>query len=163
MTTRCTPFKELEINGLYRSSQNVKYFNSFVKLCSCTMYWSINSFFNGFYFIMEYQKMKQAKYKIVRFFFKGAHRVIQTGLTRAEALEHCQNPETSSETCTTKPGTTRTENRGPWFEGFIEYWTRQKTKGRLKCRLFLYQAKTTPGIIPGINPKTHNPRQGPTH
>ena len=85
------------------------------------MYWSINSFFNGFYFIMEYQKMKQAKYKIVRFFFKGAHRVIQTGLTRAEALEHCQNPETSSETCTTKPGTTRTENRGPWFEGFIEY------------------------------------------
>ena len=65
--------------------------------------------------------MKQTKYKIVRFFFKGAHKVIQTGLTRAQALEHCNNPETSSETCTTKPGTTRTKNRGPWFEGFMEY------------------------------------------
>jgi|TARA_Y100000296_G_C4983410_1_gene161793 hypothetical protein len=63
------------------------------------------------------------KYKIVRFFFKGvwAPQVIRKGLTRAQALEHCNNPETSSETCTTKPGTTRTKNRGPWFDGFMEY------------------------------------------
>ena len=65
--------------------------------------------------------MMKNNYKIVRFFFRGASKVVQTGLTRAQALEHCNNPETSSKTCTTKPGTTRTKNRGPWFEGFMEY------------------------------------------
>jgi hypothetical protein len=66
------------------------------------------------------------KYKIIRFFQFGPPRVIRKGLTRAQALEHCQNPETSSETCTTKPGTTRTKNRGPWFEGFQKYFTNRR-------------------------------------
>jgi hypothetical protein len=45
---------------------------------------------------------------------------IATGLTLEEAQEHCNNPETSSSTCTTAEANARTENFGPWFDSYTE-------------------------------------------
>jgi hypothetical protein len=59
-------------------------------------------------------------YKIVRHFFKQENEVIKTGLTLEEAQEHCSDPETSSRTCTKRAGLRRTEERGPWFDGYAE-------------------------------------------
>lgn len=57
------------------------------------------------------------RYRIVRMFFKGGKRTIKSGLTLEEAKAHCQDPETSSRTCT---GSRRAieKARGPWFDGF---------------------------------------------
>lgn len=57
-------------------------------------------------------------YRIVRMFFKGSKRVIEKGLTLAEAQAHCHNPETSSSTCTGSVAKKRTQTRGPWFDGY---------------------------------------------
>lgn len=57
-------------------------------------------------------------YKIVRMYFKGGKRTIQTGLTLEQAQRHCSNPETSSRTATTARARHRTAARGPWFEGY---------------------------------------------
>lgn len=59
-------------------------------------------------------------YKIVRSYFRGGKRTIKTGLTLEEAQAHCNNPETSSKTCTTYAGRKRTRERGPWFDGYSE-------------------------------------------
>ena len=56
-------------------------------------------------------------YKIVRKFFKGEDEVIETGLTLEEAQEHCQDPETSSKTCT---GHGRTQHS---TFGFARRWS----------------------------------------
>ena len=58
------------------------------------------------------------KYKIVRFYFKGRSRTIKRGLTLEQAQAHCNDPETSSRTCTKAAGKRRTQMRGPWFDGF---------------------------------------------
>ena len=58
------------------------------------------------------------RYKIVRMYFKGGRRVINTGLTLEQAQEHCQDPETSSSTCTTSAGRARTRRMGAWFDGY---------------------------------------------
>lgn len=60
------------------------------------------------------------KFKIVRFFYKGGRRTIKTGLTLDQAQAHCNNPETSSSTCTSATGKRRTRERGPWFDGYEE-------------------------------------------
>lgn len=58
-------------------------------------------------------------YKIVRFFQKSERRItIKTGLTLALAQAHCNDPETSSRTCTTEAGKRRTRRSGPWFDGY---------------------------------------------
>jgi len=65
-------------------------------------------------------------YKIVRNYFKGMHgdgerpfhRTIKTGLTLEQAQEHCQNPETSSRTCTSAKAKAITRKHGPWFDGY---------------------------------------------
>jgi hypothetical protein len=60
---------------------------------------------------------------MIRRFFQDRNiptEVIARGLTLREAQEHCQNPETSSSTCTTIEGRRRTEERGPWFDGYAE-------------------------------------------
>jgi hypothetical protein len=57
-------------------------------------------------------------YQVIRFYFRGGRRVIKTGLTREEAVAHCQNPQTSSSTCTNAVGRRRTAALGPWFDGF---------------------------------------------
>lgn len=57
-------------------------------------------------------------YRIIHMFFKGGKRVIEKGLTLEQAQAHCKDPETSSRTCTKSAGRKRTEQRGPWFDGY---------------------------------------------
>jgi len=61
-------------------------------------------------------------YKIVRFYQdpSKSNRTVQTGLTLEEAQEHCNDPETSSRTCTKPHLVARTRQHGPWFEGYTE-------------------------------------------
>jgi hypothetical protein len=62
-------------------------------------------------------------YKIVRNYFNReapGRRTIKTGLTLEEAREHCSNPETSSRTATSREAKRRTEQYGPWFDGYEE-------------------------------------------
>jgi hypothetical protein len=59
-------------------------------------------------------------YKIVRHDIKGGRRVIERGLTLEEAKAHCNDPETSSSTCTTSRAKAITRRNGPWFDGYTE-------------------------------------------
>ena len=61
-------------------------------------------------------------FKIIRFFFddNGSNRTIKKGLTEEAAMLHCNDPETSSSTCTSSAGKRRTKNQGEWFDGFSE-------------------------------------------
>jgi hypothetical protein len=52
-------------------------------------------------------------YRIVRFRFKGERSIIAEGLTLEDALEHCLDPETSSQTCTDPNA-----EPGKWFDGY---------------------------------------------
>lgn len=58
------------------------------------------------------------RYKIVRMYAKGGRRTIETGLTLEQAQAHCQDPETSSRTCTKAANVRRTREKGPWFDGY---------------------------------------------
>lgn len=70
-------------------------------------------------------------YKIVRFTFKThGKRVVKRGLTLEEAQAHCNDPETSSSTCTKAAGKRRTAQRGPWFDGY----TRDETPSQRRLR-----------------------------
>ena len=60
------------------------------------------------------------RYKIVRGYFNGGRRVVKRGLTLEQAQAHCQDPETSSRTCTKAANVRRTRERGPWFDGYTE-------------------------------------------
>lgn len=60
-----------------------------------------------------------ARYRIVRIFHGDTpERTVRTGLTLAEAQAHCNDPETSSRTCTTATGKRRTARSGAWFEAY---------------------------------------------
>ena len=59
-------------------------------------------------------------YKIVRYFSNGSNRTIYSRLTLEEAQAHCRNPETSSSTATGYAARKRTEQHGPWFDGYVE-------------------------------------------
>ena len=70
-------------------------------------------------------------YKIVRHYYgKPAHgesghlnshkRTIETGLTLEEAQAHCNDPETSSKTCTSAAKRRITRQHGEWFDGYTE-------------------------------------------
>ena len=59
-------------------------------------------------------------YKIVRMYFEGGSRTVESGLSLEEARDHCSSPESSSRTCTSAAGISRTEERGPWFDGYEE-------------------------------------------
>ena len=61
-------------------------------------------------------------YKIIRHYFnRNVHnQVIATNLTLDEAKAHCDNPETSSNTCKSAKGIARTKKYGPWFDGFTQ-------------------------------------------
>ena len=58
------------------------------------------------------------KYKIVRAYFRGGKRTIETGLTLEDAQAHCRDPETSSKTATSSAARRRTRIMGPWFDGY---------------------------------------------
>lgn len=63
--------------------------------------------------------MDEPTYKIVRHFRDSNQKfTIKTGLTLALAQAHCNDPETSSSTCTTEAGKQRTRRSGPWFDGY---------------------------------------------
>ena len=61
-------------------------------------------------------------YKIVRFAFQKESRTIKTGLTLEEAQEHCEDPETSSRTCSieTSEAELAKTGHGTWFDGYEE-------------------------------------------
>ena len=64
-------------------------------------------------------------YQIVRMYQKDSsreryQRVIKSGLSLEEAQAWCQDPETSSSTCTEQAGCARTTQRGHWFDGYQE-------------------------------------------
>ena len=59
-------------------------------------------------------------YKIIRMFKDSNNRTVKTGLTKEQAMQHCQDPETSSSTCTTWIGRDRTKKRGEWFDAWTE-------------------------------------------
>jgi hypothetical protein len=61
-------------------------------------------------------------YKIVRIYFTGGRRTVKSGLTLEEAKEHCSDPETSSNTCTLARNRRHTQERGPWFDGYLATW-----------------------------------------
>ncbi len=58
-------------------------------------------------------------YSVMRFFQHGPSEVIAKDLTLEEAIEHCNDPDTSSRTCTTDEGRKLTDARGPWFDGYV--------------------------------------------
>lgn len=61
-------------------------------------------------------------YKIIRFYrdpFTPSETIL-TGLTQAEAQAHCQDPQTSSRTCTTASGLRRTAEHGEWFDAWTD-------------------------------------------
>lgn len=59
-------------------------------------------------------------YRIVRLYRDRTtpSRTIRRGLTLEQAQAHCQDPETSSSTCTSAEGKRRTKRLGPWFDGY---------------------------------------------
>jgi hypothetical protein len=63
-------------------------------------------------------------YKLVRVFrgepgrLDWRRRTLDTGLTRNEVHEHCNDPETSSSTCTGRTAKARTRKYGDWFDTF---------------------------------------------
>lgn len=60
-------------------------------------------------------------YKIIRYYQDiGREDIVATGLTLEEAREHCNDPETSSETATGEVALARTKCFGPWFHGYSE-------------------------------------------
>jgi hypothetical protein len=60
-----------------------------------------------------------ATYKVFRFYQDGhPKRTIRTGLSLAEAQEHCQDPETSSRTATSDEAREHTAEYGEWFDGY---------------------------------------------
>ena len=61
-------------------------------------------------------------YKIVRMYQNRnlKNRTIKSGLTLAEAQEHCRNPETDSKKATSAAARRHTTRFGPWFDGYEE-------------------------------------------
>lgn len=59
-------------------------------------------------------------YKIIRFYHSAGvrRRTIERGLTLAEVQAHCKDPETSSRTATNAAARRRTQELGPWFDGY---------------------------------------------
>ena len=61
------------------------------------------------------------RYKIVRLYHQsGIRRRIKTVPSLIAAQLHCNNPETSSSTCTGKTAKDRTRKLGQWFDGYEE-------------------------------------------
>lgn len=54
-------------------------------------------------------------YRIIRFWYGGRRRTVRSNVTLTEAQAHCENPETSSSTCSPS---TRRRRPGRWFDGY---------------------------------------------
>lgn len=57
-------------------------------------------------------------WRVIRFYQAGRSRTIARGLTLAEAKAHCNDPETSSYTATSRAARARTKRLGAWFDGY---------------------------------------------
>jgi hypothetical protein len=59
-------------------------------------------------------------FDIIRFYAAKNKRkkVLKNVSTEKEAIAYCDDPELSSETCTSKEGKARTRKHGTWFVGF---------------------------------------------
>lgn len=55
-------------------------------------------------------------YQIVRFRYDGPRRVIKNNVTLTEAQAWCNDPETSSSTCS--EATRKRRGGGKWFDGY---------------------------------------------
>ena len=66
------------------------------------------------------ERCNPGTYRVVRFYREAGirRRTIKTGLTLAQARAHCNDPETSSSTCTRAAGKRRTRQFGDWFDGY---------------------------------------------
>lgn len=62
------------------------------------------------------------RYNVIRFFYAPGRRnkIIERGLTLEDAQAHCNDPETSSATCTSASGKRLTQRAGAWFDGYEE-------------------------------------------
>ena len=61
------------------------------------------------------------RYDIIRFFFnKGntTREILRENVTLQDAQAHCNDPQTSSSTCTDDDGRERTRVHGDWFDGY---------------------------------------------
>lgn len=81
-------------------------------------------------------------YKIVRHFERGPKRVIKTGLTLEEAQAHCQDPETSYKTCTTRAGRERTRRCGIWFDSYTAETPKTRRVSRRRNELAAKRARS---------------------
>ncbi len=73
------------------------------------------------------------RYKIIRYFFNvnGVSRpnmIIKKDLTEEEAIKHCNDPETSSKTCTSNYRRAYTRKNGEWFDGMQSYNIKKRYK-----------------------------------
>ena len=68
----------------------------------------------------RYLYLEDPTYTIVRHFRHGGNATVAEGLTLQEAKAHCNDPDSSSRTCTTDSGNALTDERGPWFDGYYE-------------------------------------------
>lgn len=62
-------------------------------------------------------------YKVVRSYFNGGRtvrRTLEKNLTLEEARKHCDDPETSSQTCTLPSRKRITRKHGQWFDYYTE-------------------------------------------
>jgi hypothetical protein len=57
-------------------------------------------------------------YRIVRCYRDKPKRIMERGVTLAEAQAHCSDPETSSSTCTKPAAKAVTRRNGPWFDAY---------------------------------------------
>jgi len=62
----------------------------------------------------------EATYSVVRYFAKGGNETLHTCLSLEDAKAHCEDPETSSRTCTSREGLALAAQRGPWFDGYVK-------------------------------------------
>lgn len=76
----------------------------------------------GFIAIKGKKMADTRTYKIKRFHRDDSdlNFTVKTGLTLAEAQEHCRDPETSSSTATQPEAIEYTRKHGPWFDGYTE-------------------------------------------
>jgi hypothetical protein len=54
--------------------------------------------------------------------------IIKKDLTEEEAIKHCNDPETSSKTCTSNYRRAYTRKNGEWFDGMQSYNIKKRYK-----------------------------------
>jgi len=68
------------------------------------------------------RNIMRGKYKVIRYYFNEEHEaaLVAVGLTKEEAMAHCNDPETSSSTAKGPAAQAHTDRMGPWFDGWTD-------------------------------------------